>query len=93
MVLAQLADSRSNKCVARCVRSKVAFIVDSRATKPEIAGAVEKVYAEKNITVKKVNTVTVRPKKRKVRGRQGFRSGFKKAIVTLDEGDVIDEKV
>jgi large subunit ribosomal protein L23 len=90
-VLEQLQHTASNRCIARCESPKFVFIVDKDATKAEIAHAVEMIYAEKKIKVKKVNTINVKPKKRRVRGRLGYRSGVKKAIVTLDKGDTIDE--
>ncbi|MGE3715208.1 MAG: 50S ribosomal protein L23 [Simkaniaceae bacterium] len=43
--------------------------------------------------MKEVNTINVKPKKRRVRGYKGFRSGFKKAIVTLESGDSIDDAI
>ena len=90
-VLEQLQHTASNRSIARCESPKFVFIVDKDATKAEIAHAVETIYAEKKIKVKKVNTINVKPKKRRVRGRLGYRSGIKKAIVTLDKGDTIDE--
>lgn len=92
-VLEQLQHATSNKCVSRAEHPKFVFIVDKNATKAEIAQAVETIYAEKKVKVKKVNTINVKPKRRRVRGRVGFRSGVKKAIVTLEKGDAIDEGV
>jgi large subunit ribosomal protein L23 len=40
-----------------------------------------------------VNTITNKPKARTVRGRKGMKPSFKKAIVTLKAGDVIEDKV
>ena len=92
-VLEQLHQSSSNRCVSRCKNPKYVFIVDKDATKPEIARALETIYAEKKVKVKKVNTINVKPKKRRVRGRQGFRPSVRKAIVTFEKGDTIDEGV
>lgn len=92
-VLEQLQHATSNKCVSRCELPKFVFIVDKNATKAEIAHAIEVIYAEKKVKVKKVNTINVKPKKRRVRGRTGFRSSVRKAIVTLEKGDAIDEGV
>ena len=69
------------------------FFVDIKATKPEIALAVESIYADKKITVKKVNTINVKAKKRRVRRCLGFRPRKKKAIVTLAPGDIIEDTV
>ena len=92
-VLEQLQHATSNRYVSRCEKPKFVFIVDKNATKAEIAAAIETIYAEKNVKVKKVNTINVKPKRRRVRGRIGFRSSVKKAIVTLEKGDAIDEGV
>ena len=47
----------------------------------------------KKIKVKGVNTINMKPKKRRVRGFKGFRAAVKKAIVTLESGDTIDDAV
>lgn len=91
-VLEKLKDASSNRSVSRCETPKYTFLVDGNANKPQIAEAVEAMYAEKNIKVIAVNTITVKPKIRNRRGRMnpGVRSGFKKAIVTLAAGNVIE---
>lgn len=92
-VLEGLAASNSNKCSAKCSSPKYVFIVDKGSCKTEIARALESIYSEKKIKVKAVNTINVKPKKRRVRGYKGFRPAVKKAIVTLESGDCIDEAV
>lgn len=69
---------------------KYAFKVDKNATKPEIKQAVEERYPE--VKVAKVNTM-IMPSKPKGRfTRSGYVEGrskvWKKAIVTLKEGDI-----
>ncbi|ADI38849.1 50S ribosomal protein L23 [Waddlia chondrophila 2032/99] len=90
MTLQQLVNNDSNRCVQRCESPKYVFVVDKRANKNEIAEAVEQIYKENNIKVVSVNTINLKPKKRRVRGRAGFRPGIKKAIVTLEKGDTIE---
>ena len=92
-VLERLQFNSSNPCVKKCDSPKYVFVVDKRANKQQIAQAIEEIYADEKIKVVAVNTVTVRPKGRRVRGRSGMKSGFKKAIVTLEAGDTIEEKV
>ena len=92
-VLEGLQHSTSNKCTAKCSSPKHVFIVDKNANKNEISRAVEEIYKEKKIKVKGVNTINVKPKKRRVRGFKGFRPAVKKAIVTLESGDTIDDAV
>lgn len=92
-VLEELKDNKSNPSVSKCEKPKYVFLVDKKANKREIADAVEEIYAEKKIKVKSVNTITNKPKKKRVRGRIGFKSSFKKAVVTLEKGDELGESV
>lgn len=92
-VLQNLHTAEGNKSLARCNQPKYVFLVDRNATKTEIAMALEEIYREKGIKVKSVNTINVKPKPRRVRGRKGKTAMKKKAIVTLAAGDMIDEQV
>ncbi len=92
-VLSQLQFSKSNPSVQKCNAPKYVFLVDPRANKQEIAEAVEAIYAVKNIKVVSVNVINVKPKVKNMRGRPGLKAGFKKAIVTLESGDTIEEQV
>ena len=60
---------------------KYTFKVNKKATKVEIAKAVEKLFGVK---VLKVNTVSVKGKEKRVGAHRGFTSDWKKAIVTID---------
>lgn len=64
----------------------VVFRVDSRANKLQIKYAVEALF---QVEVLKVNTLNVQGKKRRVRFREGKKPDWKKAYVTLREGDSI----
>ncbi len=90
IMLQELKNSESNISVKRCENPKYVFVVDKCANKAEISSALEEIYKDKGIKVLKVNTVTLPPKVRRVRGRVGIRSGLKKAIVTLEKGDSLD---
>lgn len=72
-------------------KGKYGFIVDSGANKVEIKVAVEKQYG---VNVAKVNTMSVMGKKKTRYTKTGILSGrrpsYKKAIVTLAQGEVID---
>ena len=65
----------------------VAFRVDMRASKTEIAGAVERLF---NVEVDKVRTSNFLGKLKKVTRASGRRASFKKAYVTLKPGFQID---
>lgn len=92
-VMEQLQFNSSNPCVKKCDTPKAVFVVDKKANKIEIARAVEEIYADKNVKVVAVNTINVKPRLRRVRGRIGMAPGFKKAVVTFRAGDNIEEKV
>ncbi len=89
-MLQQLKNAQSNTSLKRCESPKYVFIVDRNANKAQIANALEEIYREKNIKVVAVNTINVKAKARRVRGRAGSKSAFKKAIVTLEKGDELD---
>ena len=91
-VLQTLQTNVSNPSVKKCDTPKYVFIVDKNANKQEIANAIEEIYGEAKVRVLAVNTINVKQKARRVRGRQGVKAGFKKAVVTLQSGDVIEEK-
>jgi large subunit ribosomal protein L23 len=71
--------------------NRYGFIVDRKATKPEIKKAVEGLY---NVTVNTVNTMVYGGKMKSRYTKSGVISGktaaYKKAVVTLAEGDSID---
>ena len=70
---------------------KYGFIVNQKANKIQIKEAVEKSYG---VNVVSVNTLTYQGKKKnrytKSRIISGKTSGFKKAVVQVAEGEVID---
>lgn len=90
MVLEGLKDAKSNPSLAKCESPKYVFIVDPDANKQEIAWAVEEIYRDRKVKVVGVNTINVKAKQRRVRGRLGMKKSFKKAVVTLDKGDSLD---
>ena len=68
-------------------QNKYTFEVAKQAPKEEIAAAVEKLFG---VHVLKVNTINVKPKTKRVRYVAGQTRSWKKAIVTLAEGDSIE---
>ena len=63
------------------------FKVDPKANKSQIKDAIEKIF---NVKVESVNTVNVHPKKKRVGRYSGMSNKYKKAIVTLKDGNKID---
>ncbi|OGW14978.1 MAG: 50S ribosomal protein L23 [Nitrospinae bacterium RIFCSPLOWO2_12_FULL_45_22] len=68
-------------------QNKVLFQVATHANKKEIKQAIEKLFG---VTVLGVNTLKVRGKVKGLRMRKGKRPDWKKAFVTLKEGDKIE---
>jgi large subunit ribosomal protein L23 len=74
-------------------QGRYTFRVSPRASKTEIKLALEEQYGAQNIKVRDVNTVTMRGKKRRSMrrlGSVGKTGDWKKAIVTLGEGQKIE---
>lgn len=80
----------SPRKVFRASAPKYTFIVELSASKREIALAIEFIFAPKKIKVASVNTLIVPEKVRRVRGKVGVRPAYKKAVVSLSEGDSLD---
>lgn len=71
--------------------NRYGFIVDKRANKIEIKSAIEKMYG---VSVAAVNTITyagkIKSRNTKSGVIKGQRNSFKKAIITVNEGEKID---
>ena len=67
--------------------NKITFKVSKDANKSSIKKSIEKLY---KVEVIKVNTILSKPRVKMVRGKVGSKTGYKKAIVTLKEGQTID---
>ncbi len=65
----------------------VVFSVDPKANKVQIKKAVEKIF---NVKVESVNTINVKPRKKRVGRYAGLTNRKKKAIVKLKEGSSIE---
>ncbi len=63
------------------------FEVAKDANKIEIAQAIEEIFG---VTVVKVNTLNVKAKPKRMRYKKGFTRTWKKAMVTLKQGDSIE---
>ncbi len=77
----------TEKAMKSSEHNQVVFLVDLKATKPQIKQAVESVFGVK---VTAVNTLRQEGKTKTFRGIKGVRNETKKAIVTLAEGQSID---
>jgi large subunit ribosomal protein L23 len=82
-----LAPHITEKSTLLSEQNAVVFKVASRASKPQIKAAVEALF---NVSVTGVNTMNVKGKTKRWKGRPYTRSDVKKAVVTLADGQTID---
>ena len=78
IIIAPVVTEKSND---ELQQGKYTFEVNKKATKIEIANAVEKLF---EVKVLKVNTISVKGKEKRVGAHKGMTSDWKKAIVTID---------
>lgn len=77
----------SDKATRLLESNKYSFVVDRRANKFTVKKIIEYIF---NVQVLNVNTLT-NPKKKRTVGRfSGYKSQYKKAIITLKDGDRIN---
>ncbi|MFH1129179.1 MAG: 50S ribosomal protein L23 [Patescibacteria group bacterium] len=77
----------SEKATILSENGKYVFRVYADANKSEIKKAVAGLYG---VAVKDINIINIKPKVRIMRGMKGEKSGYKKAIVTLEKGHKIE---
>ena len=82
-----LAPHITEKSTMASEHNAVVFKVAGDASKPEIKEAVEALFG---VEVTKVNTINVKGKTKRWKGKPYRRSDEKKAVVTLKEGQTID---
>ena len=63
------------------------FKVDISSSKESIKMAVEKIF---KVKVKNINTIKIKGKTKVFKGTKGKRADYKKAIVSLKEGETLD---
>ena len=76
----------TEKATLQMEENKYVFDVLPVATKPEIKAAIESLF---DVRVTSVNTLKLPRKKRRVGRYIGYKAQYKRAIVTLQEGDTI----
>jgi len=77
----------TEKSTALSEFNKIVFKVNKGANKKAIKKSIEKIF---KVNVIKVNTTNIKGKTKIVKNKKSFKSGFKKAIVTLKKGQSID---
>ena len=68
-------------------QNKTIFKVHSKANKKNIKNNIEKIF---KVNVTKVNIINQKSKLKMKQGRKSYKSGYKKAIITLKKGQSID---
>ncbi len=76
----------TEKATRQMELNKYVFDVLPKATKPQIKAAIESLF---DVSVTSVNTLKLPRKKRRVGRYIGYKAQYKRAIVTLKEGDEI----
>lgn len=77
----------TDKATRLLENNKYSFVVDRYSDKKSIKEAIEYLF---NVQVKKVNTFNLPRKKKRVGKYIGWESNYKKAIVTLSDGYIIN---
>ena len=77
----------TDKATRLLENNQYSFVVDRYSDKIEIKEAIENLF---DVKVIKINTCNLPRKKKRVGRYIGWKSQYKKAIVTLSEGDVIN---
>ena len=77
----------TDKATRLLENNQYSFVVDRYADKIEIKEAIENLF---DVKVSKINTCNLPRKKKRVGRYIGWKPQYKKAIVTLSEGDVIN---
>ena len=82
-----LAPLVTEKSTMGSENNQITFRVPLSATKPQIKAAIEQLF---KVKVNAVNTLRQKGKVKRFRGKLGKRSDYKKAIVSLADGEMID---
>jgi len=77
----------SEKSTLLAEGNKYTFKVDGNANKPEIKRSVEGIYG---VNVLGVSIIKIPKKKRRLGKTEGFRKGYRKAVVTIKKGQKIE---
>ena len=77
----------TEKATSLSENNKVVFKVRDDASKKTIKKNIEKIF---KVNVIKVNTITKKSKSKIIRGKIGYKKGYKKALVALKKGQSID---
>jgi large subunit ribosomal protein L23 len=77
----------TEKSTALSEFNKIVFKVHKGAKKDTIKKSIEKIF---KVNVIKINTINLKGKTKMIKNKKTYKSGYKKAIVTLKKGQSID---
>lgn len=77
----------TDKAIRLVENNQYSFVVDRYSNKYTIKNGIEKLF---DVKVIKINTCRFPPKKKRVGKYSGWKPRYKKAIVTLSKGDIIN---
>ena len=77
----------TDKAIRLIENNQYSFVVDRYSDKPTIKSSIEELF---DVKVIKINTCRLPRKKKRVGKYIGWKSQYKKAIVRLSEGDMIN---
>lgn len=87
IILSTIVTERSTTQSEDAKHPRYTFVVAKDANKQEIKSAVERIF---HVKVMAVNTLNVRGKLKRLRFNRGMQPSWKKAVVTIREGERID---
>ena len=82
-----ISPSITEKSTSLSEFNKIVFKVHKDANKNSIKKNIEKIF---KVNVVKINTINLKGKSKMIKNKKTFKSGYKKAIVTLKKGQTID---
>jgi len=82
-----IAPNITEKSTSLSEHNKIVFKVQKNASKNSIKKSIEKIF---KVDVVKINTINLKGSIKMVKNRKTFIPGYKKAIITLKEGQNID---
>ena len=82
-----ISPSITEKSTSLSEFNKVVFKVSKKFSKNLIKKNIEKIF---KVNVIRINTINIKGKSKLIKNKRSFKTGYKKAIVTLKKGQSID---
>ena len=82
-----IAPNITEKSTSLSEFNKIVFKVHKGSSKSSIKKSIEKIF---KVNVIKINTINLKGKNKIIKNKKAYKSGYKKAIITLKKGQTID---